>query len=68
MVTTLDKEGQRCIVMVSGVWSVTREALIVMQLLQYVLNWDIMTMLPTALYLSKYRFIVVILLLLLLLL
>ena len=29
--------------MVNGVWSVTPEALIVMQLLQYVLNWDIMS-------------------------
>ena len=29
--------------MVNGVWFVTPEALIVMQLLQYVLNWDIMS-------------------------
>ena len=47
--------------MVNGVWSVTRDSLMVMQLLQYVLNWDIMTMLPTALYLSKYNnFIIII--------
>ena len=47
--------------MVNGVWFVNREALIVMQLLQYVLNWDIMTMLPTVLYLSKYNnFIIII--------
>ena len=52
--------------MVNGVWSVTLEALIAMQLLQYVLNWDIMIRCHSVLYLSKYRFILVILLLLLL--
>ena len=47
--------------MVNGVWFVTREALTVMQPLQYVLNWGTMTMLPTALYLSKYNnFIIII--------
>ena len=47
--------------MVNGVWSVNRDSLTVMQLLQYVLNWGTMTMLPTALYLSKYNdFIIII--------